>query len=97
MRIWGDAFRESGGIGVAVVAAEMPGAKHVLFAFSTADAVRAGVRADVVVREVAAVVGGRGGGKPHMAQAGVADPEKLEDAFREGAERVRRLAEVAAS
>ena len=97
VRIWGDAFRESGGIGVAVVAAEMPGAKHVLFAFSTADAVRAGVRADVVVREVAAVVGGRGGGKPHMAQAGVADPEKLEDAFREGAERVRRLAEVAAS
>ncbi len=96
VRSWGDAFRESGGAGVAVVAAEMPGGKWVLFAFSTAEAVRAGVRADAVVREVAASVGGRGGGKPHMAQAGVADPEKLEDALREGAERVRRLAEHAA-
>lgn len=92
VRNWGDAFRESGGAGVAVVAAEMPGAKWTLFAFSTAEAVRAGVRADAVVREVAAAVGGRGGGKPHIAQAGVADPEKLEDALREGAERVRRLA-----
>ena len=92
VRGWGDAFRESGGAGVAVVAAEMPGAKWVLFAFSTAGAVRAGARADAVVREVAAAVGGRGGGKPHIAQAGVADPEKLADALRAGAEQVGRLA-----
>ena len=92
VRSWGDAFRESDGAGVAVAAAEMPGGKWVLFAFSTAEAVRAGARADAVVRAAAAVVGGRGGGKPHIAQGGVSDPGKLEDALRDGAEQVRRLA-----
>ena len=84
-RNWGDRFREAGGMGVAVVAAEMPGDKHVLFAFATDAAIAAGVRADAVVREVAAAVGGRGGGRPHMAQAGVADPEGIVDAVRRGA------------
>ncbi|MDE2781483.1 MAG: alanine--tRNA ligase [Gemmatimonadota bacterium] len=91
-RNWGDRFRESGGIGVAVVAAEMPGDKHVLFAFATDSAIAAGVRADAVVREVAAAVGGRGGGRPHMAQAGVADPEGIVAAVRRGAEVVGNLA-----
>ena len=92
VRRWGDAFRESGGAGVAVAAAEMPGAKWVLFAFSTAAAALAGARADAVVRAVAAAAGGRGGGKAHIAQGGVSDPEKIDDALRDGAEQVRRLA-----
>jgi alanyl-tRNA synthetase len=33
-----------------------------------------------VVREVAKIMGGRGGGKPHMAQGGGGDPGKLEEA-----------------
>ncbi len=85
-RSWGDRFRESAGMGVAVVAAEMPGDRHVLFAFATDSAIAAGVRADALVREVAALVGGKGGGRPHMAQAGVADPAGLGDAVRRGAE-----------
>ena len=91
-RNWGDRFRNSGGTGVAVVAAEMPGDKHVLFAFATDSAIAAGVRADTVVREVAAAVGGRGGGRPHMAQAGVADSGGIVDAVRRGAEVVDSLA-----
>jgi len=43
------------------------------------------------VREVAAIVGGRGGGRPHMAQAGVEDAARLDDALRAGADVVRRL------
>ena len=85
-RNWGDHFRSSAGAEVAVLAAEMPGGKHVLFAFATDSAIAAGVRADAVVREVAARVGGRGGGRPHMAQAGVGDPKGLADALRRGAE-----------
>ena len=85
-RSWGDRFRSSAGAGVAVVAAEMPGDRHVLFAFASDGAIAAGVRADTVVREVAALVGGKGGGRPHMAQAGVADPAGLGDAVRRGAE-----------
>jgi Ser-tRNA(Ala) deacylase AlaX len=36
------------------------------------------------VRAVAAVAGGRGGGKPHMAQAGIPDAARLGDAPRQG-------------
>lgn len=90
-RKWGDAFLESGDSGVAVVAAELPGEKQALLAFVTDDLISRGVRADTVVREVAAVVGGRGGGRPHMAQAGVEDPTRLDEALRAGAGAVRNL------
>ena len=85
VRKWGDSFRDSPDAVVAVVAAEMPGGKHSLFAFATDRAIAAGMRADRVVREVAARVGGRGGGRPHMAQAGVGDPAGVEEAVRGGA------------
>ena len=85
VRSWGDAFRSSEGAGVAVVAAEMPGGKLSLFAFASDRAIAAGLRADRVVREVAAAVGGRGGGRPHMAQAGVADADGITEAVRHGA------------
>jgi alanyl-tRNA synthetase len=90
-RSWGDAFLEGGRPGVAVVAAEMPGGKRTLFSFVTDELISRGVRADAVVREVAAVVGGRGGGRPHLAQAGVEDPEHLDEALATGAETVNRL------
>ena len=92
VRKWGDTFRDSPDAGVAVVVAEMPGGKHSLFAFATDRAIAAGLRADHVVREVAAKVRGRGGGRPHMAQAGVGDPDGLEGAVRGGVELVRELA-----
>jgi alanyl-tRNA synthetase len=38
-------------------------------------------RAGDLVREVANVVGGKGGGRPDFAQGGGEDPEKLEEAF----------------
>ncbi len=90
-RKWGDAFLSSGRSGVAVLAAEMPGEKRALLAFATDDMISRGVRADAVVREVAAVVGGRGGGRPHMAQAGVEDASRLDEALASGADVVRTL------
>jgi len=72
----GDALRESLGSGVAVIGAVLSDGKGALLAVSTDDARDRGLRADLVVREVALTVGGRGGGKPHMAQAGV-DADKL--------------------
>ncbi len=90
-RKWGDAFLGAGESGVAVLAADMPGEKRALLAFVTDDMISRGVRADAVVREVAAVVGGRGGGRPHMAQAGVEDPERLDEALAAGARAVRGL------
>jgi len=67
----GDAVREALASGVAVLGALLPDGKGALLAVSTDDARDRGYRADVVVREIAASVGGRGGGKPHMAQAGI--------------------------
>ncbi len=93
VRTYGDGFLASVPSGVAVVGAELPGGKHTLFAFVTNDLVQRGIRADTVVREVAALVGGRGGGRAHMAQAGVGDPERLDAALAHGEEIVRTLAE----
>ena len=90
-RKWGDAFLASGESGVTVLGAELPGGKHTLFAFVTDDLISRGVRADAVVRDVAALVGGKGGGRPHLAQAGVERPEALDDALRAGIDVVRRL------
>ena len=40
-----------------------------------------GLKAGDIVRQVAQVAGGSGGGKPHMAQAGGRDPQKLDEAL----------------
>jgi alanyl-tRNA synthetase len=90
-RKWGDAFLAGGQPGVAVIAAELPGEKQALFAFVTDDLIQRGVRADVVVREIATIVGGRGGGRPHMAQAGVEDASRLDEALSAGVTTVREL------
>ena len=90
-RKWGDQFLAAGESGVAVLVAEMPGDKQALFAFVSDDLISLGVRADAVVREVATFVGGRGGGRPHMAQAGVEDPARIDEALQSGAKVVRDL------
>ncbi len=91
VRSYGDGFLAAEPTGVAVVAAELPGGKRILFSFVGAALVRRGIRADEVVRRVAAVVGGRGGGRPHMAQAGVADLDRLDEALAAGEAVVREL------
>ncbi|HEY2910418.1 MAG TPA: DHHA1 domain-containing protein, partial [Gemmataceae bacterium] len=48
----------------------------------TADLVKKGIKAGEMVKQLAAVVGGSGGGKPDYAQAGGKDAAKLPDALR---------------
>ena len=95
-RKWGDTFLTRDASGVAVVSADLPEGKHTLFAFVTDDLIGRGVRADAIVREIATVVGGRGGGRPHMAQAGVEDPERIDEALRMGRDVVEKLTRKAA-
>jgi alanyl-tRNA synthetase len=80
LRALGDRLRERLGSGVAVLAATL-GERASLFAVVTDDMVQRGVRADRVIREVAALAGGKGGGRPHMAEAGVGDPARIPDAL----------------
>ena len=62
-----------------------------LVAALTTDLVKKGLKAGDVVKQVAAVVGGSGGGKPDMAQAGGKDAAKLPDAIKKAAELGREL------
>jgi alanyl-tRNA synthetase len=67
----GDAVRDALVSGVAVLGADLGDGKASLLVVVTDDLRERGYRADTLVRDIAAVVGGRGGGKPHMAQAGI--------------------------
>ncbi|MEP7381459.1 MAG: alanine--tRNA ligase [Gemmatimonadota bacterium] len=77
----GDALREQLGSGVAALGATLDDGKSTLLVVATDDARDRGVRADAVVKELAQLAGGRGGGKPHMAQAGIPDATRLPDAL----------------
>jgi alanyl-tRNA synthetase len=65
--------------------------KSTLLVVVTDDLRDRGVRADALVREIAAMAGGRGGGKPHMAQAGIPDSKSLDLAIRSALDIVRPL------
>jgi len=91
VRDWGDGFREGGGRRVALVAAELPDGKSTLFAFVSDGLIREGIRADTIIKEVARRVDGKGGGRPHMAQAGVGEPSQMEEALRATPEILRGL------
>ncbi|MGK2934046.1 MAG: alanine--tRNA ligase [Gemmatimonadaceae bacterium] len=72
----GDSLREGMGTGAAVLVATLGDGKRTLLTVVSDDLRGRGVRADNVLKEIAAAAGGRGGGKPHMAQAGL--PESVD-------------------
>jgi alanyl-tRNA synthetase len=70
-----DAFREGRRNGVLVLFSSVGrGAIHVTL---TDDLVRAGRKAGDLVNRIAALSGGKGGGRPHFASAGAGDPSRL--------------------
>jgi len=85
----GDAIREKLGSGVGVLAASFEDGKNTLLVVVTDDLRERGVRADALIKDIAAAAGGRGGGKPHMAQAGIPDASRLDDALARAPELVR--------
>ncbi len=90
LRALGDQLRDRLGSGVVILAAPS-GDRVALFAVVTDDLIGRGLRADEVVRQVAGLTGGSGGGRPHMAQGGVGDPGKVEEALGQTGEIVRAL------
>lgn len=85
----GDAVRDQLGSGVGVLAASFEDGKNTLLVVVTDDLRDKGVRADALIKDIAAAAGGRGGGKPHMAQAGIPDASRFEEAFAKAPESVR--------
>jgi alanyl-tRNA synthetase len=82
LQAMGDALREQLRSGVGVLGSTFPDGKTTLLVVVTDDLKDRGVRADALVREIAATAGGKGGGKPHMAQAGIPDAAMLDAAIR---------------
>jgi alanyl-tRNA synthetase len=91
----GDALRERLGSGVGVLAAVFGDGKATMLAVATDDLVKRGVNAGALVKELAALAGGRGGGKAHMAQAGIPEASGLERALAQAPLAARRLVEQA--
>ncbi|MCA9121169.1 MAG: alanine--tRNA ligase, partial [Planctomycetales bacterium] len=76
-----DQIRKKGGSNAIFLATVGGDSKVILVAGVSRDLVDRGVSAGNWVKEVAPVVGGGGGGKPDLAQAGGKDPDKLPEAL----------------
>jgi len=90
LRALGDQLREKLGSGAAVLAATRDG-RVSLICVVTDDLPGRGVRANDLIREIAAAAGGSGGGKAHMAQGGAGDPARVEAALSRAPDIVRTL------
>jgi alanyl-tRNA synthetase len=82
-----DRLRQKAGSAVVVIGWADDG-KVGLMAAATDDLVKKGAHAGKLVQEAAKVVGGKGGGRPNLAQAGGKEPAKLSEAL----ETARKLA-----
>ncbi|MEO8909964.1 MAG: alanine--tRNA ligase [Gemmatimonadaceae bacterium] len=77
LQAMGDALREQLTSGVGVLGATFENGKNTILTVVTDDLRDRGIRADSILRDLAAAAGGKGGGKPHMAQAGIPDAAKM--------------------
>ena len=80
MREIGDFLKDKLGSVVVALAAVVEG-NPLLITMVTPDLVERGLHAGNIARETAKVMGGGGGGRPEMAQAGGKQPEKVDEAL----------------
>jgi alanyl-tRNA synthetase len=95
LRFMGDALKrelagQGEGAAVAVIGAVIDGRPSFL-AVASEGAASAGLTADALVREVARLAGGGGGGRPDMATGGAKDAASLSKALKQVPEVARRL------
>ena len=82
LRELGDQLKEKLGDGVVILASSNEG-KVNLIAMATDEAQKAGAHAGNLIKAIASKVGGGGGGRPNMAQAGGKNPAGIPDALAE--------------
>ncbi len=88
MRDLGDEAKQKLGEAVVVFATEA-GGKVNLMATATEGAIAKGAHAGNLIKEIAALVGGGGGGRPNMAQAGGKNPSGISEALEKAVEVVK--------
>jgi len=91
LQAMGDALRDQMGTGVGVLGASFENGKNTMLTVVSDDLRERGVRADAILRELAAAAGGKGGGKPHMAQAGIPDASRMASVVAEAPEMIRKF------
>ena len=82
LRDLGDQLKEKLGEGVVVLLSNQEG-KVNMIVMATDGAMKAGAHAGNLIKGIAALVGGGGGGRPNMAQAGGKNPAGIADAIAE--------------
>ena len=85
LRELGDQLKEKLGDGVVVLASGSD-SKVSLMATATDGAMKKGAHAGNLVKAIAGCVGGGGGGRPNMAQAGGKNPSGIQDALKKAEE-----------
>ncbi|QDT35460.1 alanine--tRNA ligase [Thalassoglobus polymorphus] len=90
LREYADQLRQKGKSIAVLLGAEIDG-KVALLAAVSKDLVKQGVKAGDCVREAAKIVGGGGGGRPDLAEAGGKDASKIDSALVKGAEIYKNL------
>ncbi len=85
LRDLGDQLKEKLGEGVIVLASDA-GGKVSLMATATERAIKAGAHAGNLIKAIAGCVGGGGGGRPNMAQAGGKNPAGIDEALEKAKE-----------
>ena len=93
LREAGDWLRNDIGSGVIILGAVLEG-RPAMMAMATRDIADSGFDAGGLVREAAKAMGGGGGGRPDLGQAGGRHPDKLPDAIRAAEEGVRAWREA---
>ena len=86
LRNLGDSMKEKIGSGVVILVSTQGGDKVNVIAMATDDAVAKGAHAGNLIKAVAPVVGGGGGGRPNMAQAGGKNPAGVEELLSKAAD-----------
>ena len=84
LRDLGDSLKEKLGSGVVLLLSEASG-KVNMVAMATEDVIAKGAHAGNLIKGIASLVGGGGGGRPNMAQAGGKDPAGIPGAIGEAA------------
>ena len=90
MRNLGDDYKAKLGNSVIIMASDADG-KVSLLVMASDDAVAAGIHAGNIIKKIAPIVGGGGGGRPNMAQAGGKDASKIEEALAAGVEEAKNM------
>ena len=89
-----DMLKKKAGSAAIVLGFAEGDSKVMLLACVTDDLIKQGIKAGDIVKQIAPIVGGGGGGRPQMAQAGGKDPNQLDAALAEATTHIKACVRI---